>query len=621
MENIFKHNSRTYFDVYNALIAAYPNKPTWLFKEMGGLFDFQSELQNRIASDILFPITRESAYSFAAKCDYAPVETSGCTATETITLSSGKAKVLDAGYQVGGISTATGKMVLFETTAEVTTDIITLANSLKTVINAHAADAVQHSTAIDNVNYPIITADASNIATLIALVTVFLTSYDAHDADAEEVAPTYHAATETADHSLASAAAPTTFAECATRLTDLLAKYNAHDADATAHGVTSSHQESNSSVDGITISAAIEQKESFSSIDVGTIDNTDDYAEYPIFGFANIIATSITLEISGQPWTKVSNFDDSEATDRHFMLIYQSSGKIRIRFGDDTTGLKPAINNTIFANFETTSGLLGRLNASEITINIGGDNDISSVTNAADTSGGAASESVSAIIRNARANIRLRNIVWSQEDLEVAAVQASSSVVKALGVPGTGSATIHIMPSGGGSGAAFHAAVDTYVTALTQFGVMPIEVTDVTYETVAITGTATIRTGFTSATVLDLCEFALTLASCAYDIEVLEAYEDNGIDTCRISNINTLWSWAFTEDENDALEAIILKWIDLLGARESREWGQTLEVGDLWIMGNSLYDYGVDVFALATPAANTTATSSQIIDTASVAVT
>src|SRR4030042_4506543 len=135
--NIYKHNSRSYFDVYNAFIAAYPRKPTWIFKEMAGLFDFMSELTNRIATDILYPQTREAAYAFATRCDYSPVEADGAADTLTITLSGAMAKTLDIGYQVGGISSITGKMVIYELTAvgnSATTDTITVvAKQVKTI--------------------------------------------------------------------------------------------------------------------------------------------------------------------------------------------------------------------------------------------------------------------------------------------------------------------------------------------------------------------------------------------------------------------------------------------------------------------------------------------------------
>lgn len=123
---------------------------------------------------------------------------------------------------------------------------ITLANSLKTVMNAHAADAAEHTGAegADDVNFPVTTADASDLATLLALSGDLLTAYDEHDADAEAVTPDFHAATEAGDHSLTSAVTPTTLQEAVTRLNDLKAKFNAHDADSTAHDTGSQHQES-----------------------------------------------------------------------------------------------------------------------------------------------------------------------------------------------------------------------------------------------------------------------------------------------------------------------------------------------------------------------------------------
>ena len=69
-----------------------------------------------------------------------------------------------------------------------------------------------------------------------------------------------------------------------------------------------------------------------------------------------------------------------------------------------------------------------------------------------------------------------------------------------------------------------------------------------------------------------------------------------------------------------ALEYIINKWQTLLGDREYREWDQDMEVGDLWIIGNSLYDYGVDLFSLTSPTTNTAVASDEIIDTGVVTV-
>jgi hypothetical protein len=505
VNNLFKHNSRSYFDVYNALVNAYPRKPTWMFNEMSGQFDFQSELMNRIATDILYPITRESAYAFAAKCDYTPVEADGATDTLTITLTSAKAKTLPIGYQVGGQSTATGKMVIYELTA---------------VGNSGSTD---------------------------------------------------------------------------------------------------------------TITVAAKQKKTVTSKLIGTVLNSDDYYDYPIDGYTNIIDDNTsTLTIDSQTWTQVDNFDASTSSSRHFMLIFQSSGKSRVRFGDGTYGMKPSIGSSIYMTFATTEGLGGRMEAGEITINVGQDADIASITNAGST-GGNDAESVNSIIRNARANVRFRDIVWSVEDLETSAYAASSSVIKAAGFAGIGSAAIHIIPSGGGTpGSTLCDTVETYVKARTQFGLMPVTVTGPSYVTTSIHAHYTLVSGFVEETVSALLFFAMILASTAIDSQVIDSYDEDGIVTCR-GVINSLFAatitvnvptfTAFTVAEDEALEAIILRWKSLLSTKSYREWGQDLEVGDLWIMGNDLVDYGVDNFNLVTPITNVSIDTDEIHDCGTITIT
>jgi hypothetical protein len=113
---------------------------------------------------------------------------------------------------------------------------IALANDVKRLYNIHCANTAKHTTAADSVNV-ITAADATNLTTLIALITDELTQYDAHDNDAEQAVPTYHAAQETGDDSLVSAVAPITLSTCITKLNDLKAKFAQHNADATAHAV------------------------------------------------------------------------------------------------------------------------------------------------------------------------------------------------------------------------------------------------------------------------------------------------------------------------------------------------------------------------------------------------
>lgn len=492
---VYPHTSRGYYDVYNALVNAYPNKPVWLWNELGALFDFSSELLNLVATDILDPFTRESAYAFAAKCDYSPVEADGATATVLFTLTSAMVKTLAAGYKIAAISSSTNQLVMFELTA-----------------------------------------------------------------------PAF--------------------------------------SGGTAY-----------------ITASVKQQTSYVSINIGLVTSADGFFELPIDGYSNIIKNTVSLVINALTWTRVDNFDASTPTDKHFIMVYQSAGKARVCFGNGINGMLPPLNSAVYASFATTMGLLGVVSAAEISINVGGDTTIASLTNSADSSGGNDSESVASIVRNARASIRLKNIIWTKEDLETAARASSSSVCKALGIPGLGTATIHVIPTGGGNPSApLKIIVETYVEARTQFGALPVLVDNPLYSAINITATVTVLSGFTAATVRNLVEFGLTLVACAFDSQIIEYFDDNGVDACRIDVINSVWGWAFTSSENAALTVIINKWKDLLGNRDYREWGQTLEVGDLWIMGSCLTDYGVDVFTLTSPLVNQTVTAQQIIDAGTVTV-
>lgn len=116
---------------------------------------------------------------------------------------------------------------------------IDLANSIKTQYNLHRVDATEHATG-DTTNV-VAAAAATDLDTLITLVTELLTDYAAHRADAALAAAwAYHVAQEATSGALSSAVAPTTLAECLTRLDDLKTKFNIHDADATTHDSTAS---------------------------------------------------------------------------------------------------------------------------------------------------------------------------------------------------------------------------------------------------------------------------------------------------------------------------------------------------------------------------------------------
>lgn len=109
---------------------------------------------------------------------------------------------------------------------------ITLANEIRTDFIAHAADERHTNGAQDTSAIP---AAATDLATLKTLAGALLTAYATHNADMILDADwAYHTA-QGKNSALTSAVAPTTLAECITRLNDLKVKYNDHEDETAGH--------------------------------------------------------------------------------------------------------------------------------------------------------------------------------------------------------------------------------------------------------------------------------------------------------------------------------------------------------------------------------------------------
>jgi hypothetical protein len=155
-----------------------------------------------------------------------------------IGIASDEAKTTDRDENIDGLASA-----------------IVLANALKATMNTHAANATEHTTAADTVNFPVTEDDCDDLASMLALTGLLLTAYDVHEDDSElGAAWAYHEGQEGGDASPTSAVTPTDLNEALTRLNDLKAKYNTHDADASSHFAGTTAQESAADVAyGITI--------------------------------------------------------------------------------------------------------------------------------------------------------------------------------------------------------------------------------------------------------------------------------------------------------------------------------------------------------------------------------
>lgn len=201
---------------------------------------------------------------------------------------------------------------------------IALANALKTTFNTHVDDAgssgEEHTAELADGN--IDAADATDLTSLITLTTELLSTYDAHDADAEAATPTVHQSQEAGDASLSDATAPTDVHECITRLNDLKAKLNTHVADDTAHTAGDSGTES-------TADAAYVEEHIAADTAVSTADATD---------LTTLIALTTALLTSYD-----SHDADAEAADSWTYHIAQEAGDASLADATAPTTLAEAI--------------------------------------------------------------------------------------------------------------------------------------------------------------------------------------------------------------------------------------------------------------------------------------
>lgn len=117
-----------------------------------------------------------------------------------------------------------------------------LAVNIRSQYAAHLADTTEHTTAADTTNV-IAAAAPTDLPTLVAFITEFITDYTAHELDSSLAAAwLYHAGQRTGSHALASFTVPTNLDDVLTFLDDVKTKFNLHDADTSAHGTDTLHQ-------------------------------------------------------------------------------------------------------------------------------------------------------------------------------------------------------------------------------------------------------------------------------------------------------------------------------------------------------------------------------------------
>ena len=155
-----------------------------------------------------------------------------------------------------------------------------------------------------------------------------------------------------------------------------------------------------------------------------------------------VLESPITTDLSGAPalrvesplgtvWTQVSNFIDSEATDRHYTLRVNASGEGTLTFGDGVNGRIPTSATGVFATYRIGGGVASNnIGIGKITRVLRSSPYASGVTNTTKPTGGQDAETVEQIRAQAPLRWSTQDRIVTHEDYETAA-RAIPGVFKA----------------------------------------------------------------------------------------------------------------------------------------------------------------------------------------------
>jgi len=76
---------------------------------------------------------------------------------------------------------------------------------------------------------------------------------------------------------------------------------------------------------------------------------------------SNIENDTVSVQINGEIWTKVSSFVSSESDSKEYILSEDLDGTIRIRFGEGVRGMSPSLNSIILIQYVITDGIDGNV--------------------------------------------------------------------------------------------------------------------------------------------------------------------------------------------------------------------------------------------------------------------
>lgn len=292
-------------------------------------------------------------------------------------------------------------------------------------------------------------------------------------------------------------------------------------------------------------------------INIGTGDGTD-WQEFQLSD-RNILQDTVAVKVGGiGGWSSISVWVEQGTTTKAFKLLFDSSNNCTLSFGGDDYGLPPTGDITVY--YAVGGGALSNVsNLNRIVNYLGGNINITGVTNTTLFSGGADPETADRAKKLAPALLYAANRFVTVADGIALSKNypgvASANVIANYYGPNT--CRVAIVPTGGGTpSAGLLSLLQTYLISLTEMGSIDVRCVSASYYTVNITGTASVSSGYTWASVLSYLTLALRIMFTERGEEIIGAYNESGIAAV-VTIINAQWSTSFSSSDYTTIANMI----------------------------------------------------------------
>lgn len=289
-----------------------------------------------------------------------------------------------------------------------------------------------------------------------------------------------------------------------------------------------------------------------------------------------ILSDTVEITISGLSWTLVDTWANSTPTDRHFRMYYNFDGSSYIEFGNGTYGDIPPLD-FIYSDYAYGGRSVSNVSSiGSINVYAGSDTNITAVSNPDEMTGGSDEEGLDDAKRLGPLSLKASNRFITSEDGQTLS-EAYTGVLRSKVVRnqyGLLSCQVIIIPDGGGlPSAGLKSSLQAYLIDRTILESIDVRVTDPAYNTFNCTSQMKVLPGYVYANIETYFDLSLLLFSTEVLSEILDIYNDNGIEAA-INYINNKWTLSYGSESYVQIER-------LLDNAQLIDFGSTIQEAEL----------------------------------------